>query len=191
VATWVWIVIALAIVVLAVIGWLVWSNMRTRRLRTTFGSEYDRAVDEAPSQRDAEATLDDRRKRRDDLDIRPLSAEARTRYADDWRAVQARFVDDPVGAVGDADGLVERVMAERGYPMDDFDAQADLISVDYPEVVENYRSAHGIHGAYDRGDASTEDLRQAMVHYRSLFVELLDLSGDEAETTESTRMEAR
>ncbi len=190
-ATWVWIVIALAIVVLAVIGWLVWSNMRTRRLRTTFGSEYDRAVDEAPSQRDAEATLDDRRKRRDDLDIRPLSAEARTRYADDWRAVQARFVDDPVGAVGDADGLVERVMAERGYPMDDFDAQADLISVDYPEVVENYRSAHGIHGAYDRGDASTEDLRQAMVHYRSLFDELLDLSGDEAETTESTRMEAR
>ncbi len=190
-ATWVWIVIALAIVVLAVIGWLVWSSMRTRRLRTTFGSEYDRAVDEAPSQRDAEATLDDRRKRRDDLDIRPLSAEARTRYADDWRAVQARFVDDPVGAVGDADGLVERVMAERGYPMDDFDAQADLISVDYPEVVENYRSAHGIHGAYDRGDASTEDLRQAMVHYRSLFDELLDLSGDEAETTESTRMEAR
>lgn len=190
-ATWVWIVIALAIVVLAVIGWLVWSNMRTRRLRTTFGSEYDRAVDEAPSQRDAEATLDDRRKRRDDLDIRPLSAEVRTRYADDWRAVQARFVDDPVGAVGDADGLVERVMAERGYPMDDFDAQADLISVDYPEVVENYRSAHGIHGAYDRGDASTEDLRQAMVHYRSLFDELLDLSGDEAETTESTRMEAR
>jgi hypothetical protein len=191
VATWVWIVIALAIVVLAVIGWLVWSNMRTRRLRTTFGSEYDRAVDEAPSQRDAEAALDDRKKRRDDLDITSLSGEARTRYAEDWRAVQARFVDDPVGAVGEADGLVERVMAERGYPMDDFEAQADLISVDYPEVVENYRSAHGIHGAHDRGDASTEDLRQAMVHYRSLFVELLDLSGDEAETTESTRMEAR
>ena len=189
--SWVWIVIALAVVALAVIGWLAWSNMRTRRLRTTFGSEYDRAVDEAPSQREAESALDERRKRREELDIRPLSEESRSRYADNWRAVQARFVDDPVDAVNDADRLVERVMAERGYPMDDFDGQADLISVDYPEVVENYRSAHGIHGAYDRGDASTEDLRQAMVHYRSLFVELLDLSGAEAEATTTSRMEAR
>ena len=148
--SWVWIVIALAVVALAVIGWLAWSNMRTRRLRTTFGSEYDRAVEEAPSQREAESALDERRKRREELDIRPLSEESRSRYADDWHAVQARFVDDPVGAVNDADRIaVERVMGERGYPMDDFDGQADLISVDYPEVVEGTLGARDP-GAYDR-----------------------------------------
>jgi len=190
-STWVWIVIALVIVALAVAGWLVWSRMRTSRLRTTFGPEYERAMDEAPSQRQAEAELEERRKRRDELDIRPLSPEARERHGEEWRAVQNRFVDDPVGSVREADGLVERVMAERGYPMEDFEAQADLISVDHPELVENYRSGHGIHEAYDRGDASTEDLRQAMVHYRALFVELLEARGEGEAETQSTRMEVR
>jgi hypothetical protein len=184
-------VIALVIVALAVVGWLAWSRARTKRLRTTFGPEYDRALDEAPSQREAESELEDRRKRREELDIRPLPADGRERYADAWHAVQNRFVDDPAGSVGEADALVERVMADRGYPMDDFEGQADLVSVDHPDVVENYRSGHEIYGAHDRGDASTEDLRQAMVHYRALFVELLDIRDTDDSQSESNRMEVR
>ncbi len=181
--TWVWIVIALAVVAAAVAGWLAWKRARTSHLRETFGPEYDRTVSESPSQREGEAALDDRRKRREELEIRPLTPEASRQYGEEWRAVQARFVDDPVGSVGDADGLVERVMAERGYPMEDFEAQAELVSVDHPEVVQNYRSAHEIYSAYGRGEASTEDLRQAMVHYRSLFEQLLEEATEPVETT--------
>jgi hypothetical protein len=186
---WVWIVIALAVVVAAVAAWVAWTRTRTKHLRETFGPEYDRTVAESSSQREGEAALDDRRKRREELEIRPLTPEASQRYDEEWRAVQARFVDDPVGSVGDADGLVERVMAERGYPMDDFEAQAELVSVDHPEVVQNYRSAHEIYTAYGRGEASTEDLRQAMVHYRSLFEQLLESGGEEERATETTPME--
>jgi hypothetical protein len=186
---WVWIVIALAVVVAAVAGWVAWKRRRTTHLRETFGPEYDRTVAESSSQREGEAALDDRRKRREELEIRPLTPEASQRYDEEWRAVQARFVDDPIGSVGDADGLVERVMAERGYPMEDFEVQAELVSVDHPEVVQNYRSAHEIYGAYGRGEASTEDLRGAMVHYRSLFKQLLESDGEEDGATESTPME--
>jgi hypothetical protein len=190
-SAWGWIVIALVVVALAVVGWFVWSSMRTKRLRTTFGPEYERALDESRSQREAEAELQGRRKRRDELDIRPLAPEARERHGEEWRTVQSRFVDDPVGSVRDADRLVGQVMAERGYPMEDFDSQADLISVDHPEVVENYRAGHGISEAYGRGDASTEDLRQAMVHYRALFIELLDTPSEAEEASQSERMEVR
>jgi len=186
---WVWIVIALAVVVAAVAGWVAWKRTRTSHLRETFGPEYDRTVAESPSQREGEAALDDRRKRREELEIRPLTPEACRRYEEEWRAVQARFVDDPIGSVGDADGLVERVMAERGYPMEDFEAQAELVSVDHPEVVQNYRSAHEIYGAHGRGEASTEDLRQAMVHYHSLFEQLLESDDEEERATESTPIE--
>lgn len=186
---WVWIVIVLVVVVAAIAGWVVWSRTRTAHLRETFGPEYDRTVGEAPSQREGEAALDERRKRREEIDIRPLTPEASRRYGEEWKTVQARFVDDPVGSVGEGDRLVERVMAERGYPMEDFEAQAELISVDHPGVVQNYRSAHEIYIAYDRGDASTEDLRQAMVHYRSLFEQLLEGDGNEEQGTNSTRME--
>lgn len=186
---WVWIVIALAVVVAAVAGWVAWKRTRTNHLRETFGPEYDRTVAESSSQREGEAALDDRRKRREELEIRPLTPEACRHYDEEWRAVQARFVDDPIGSVGDADGLVERVMAERGYPMEDFEAQAELVSVDHPEVVQNYRSAHEIYGAYGRGEASTEDLRQAMVHYHSLFKQLLESDGEEERATEATPME--
>ena len=179
--TWAWILIVIAVVVLAAVAVFGWVQARRRGLRETFGPEYDRAVTEAPSRREAEAELDARRKRRDELNIRPLSPSAAGRYAHEWESVQVRFVDDPVGATRDADRLIDRVMADRGYPVEDFDAQADLVSVDHPDVVENYRAAHATHRAYGRGDASTEDLRQAMVHYRSLFEDLVRVDEREPE----------
>jgi hypothetical protein len=185
--TWVWIVIAIAAVV--VLGIVLWSALRSRRtktLREGFGPEYDRTVAEAPSKREAEAELEERRKRREELDIRPLSPGARERYVEEWREVQARFVDDPAGAIGDADTLIQQVMRDRGYPVEDFDQRAADVSVDHPEVVNNYRAAHGISVAHERGKASTEDLRQALIHYRSLFDELLETRDETAETTETT-----
>lgn len=171
---WVWILLVIAVLVVAAAVALATRRRRTTQLRDRFGPEYDRTVEQTGNQRVAEAELSERRERRSELDIRPLSPPARDRYADGWRAVQARFVDDPVGAVGDADQLVTQVMQERGYPMDDFEQQADVISVDHPDVVEDYRQGHEIYLAHGRGDASTEDLRQAMVHYRALFDQLLE-----------------
>jgi hypothetical protein len=185
-STWVWIVIAIAAVV--VVAAVVWSALRTRRtktLREGFGPEYDRTVADAPSKREAEAELEGRQKRREQLDIQPLSPGARDRYADQWQTTQARFVDDPAEAIGDADALIQQVMRDRGYPVTDFDQRAADVSVDHPEVVNNYRAAHGISVANTRGKATTEDLRQAMVHYRALFAELLEER--EPETTEATR----
>jgi hypothetical protein len=174
-STWVWIVIAVAIVVaLAAAVAFAARWRRSRRLRGQFGPEYDRTVSDAPTRREAEAMLAEREQRREQVDIRPLTPAARDRYLKEWRAVQSRFVDEPAGAVDDADALVQGVMGERGYPMEDFDAQADLVSVDHPGVVENYRAAHTIHRAYGRGEADTEDMRRAMVHYRALFEDLLE-----------------
>jgi hypothetical protein len=170
---WVWVVIAIAVVLIVALGVVGWFQARRARLRDTYGPEYERAVTEAPSRREAEAELEERRRRREELEIKPLSASATERYRHEWEGIQVRFVDDPVGATRDADRLVQRVMADRGYPVEDFDARADLLSVDHPTVVENYRAAHATYLAYDRGDASTEDLRQAMVDYRSLFEELV------------------
>src|ERR671928_2085293 len=176
-ATWVWIVIAVAaVVVLALVLWSALRARRTRTLREGFGPEYDRAVADAPSKREAEAELAQRRKRREELDVKPLSPGARDRYAESWRNTQARFVDDPGGAIAEADGLIQQVMRERGYPVEDFEQRAADVSVDHPEVVNNYRAAHAISIAHERERASTEDLRVAMVHYRSLFDELLEES---------------
>lgn len=177
---WVWVLLAVAVVAVLVIAVFAWLKARRRRLRQTFGPEYDRALAEAPTRREAEAGLEGRRKRRDELDIRPLPTEAAERYGHEWQGVQARFVDAPVEATRDADRLVQQVMSDRGYPMNEFDSRADLISVDHPTVVENYREAHTTYLNYDRGEASTEDLRQAMVHYRSLFDELVE-SGVQAQ----------
>ena len=182
--TWGWILIAVAAVV--VCAAIAWNAYRTRRrragLQESFGPEYDRTVADAPSRRQAEADLAERQKRRDELDIAPVRPEARERYSERWSEAQERFVDDPAGAVGDADGLIQEVMRERGYPVQDFDQRANDVSVDHPEVVSNYRAAHGISIANERDKASTEDLRTAMVHYRALFRELL-----EAEPAETRR----
>ncbi|MBD0337752.1 MAG: hypothetical protein ICV67_00500 [Thermoleophilia bacterium] len=171
---WVWIVIAAVALAVVAAAVLAWRAARRARLRETFGPEYERAVADAQTEKEAERELGQRLKRRDELQLRRLSQEAAERYEQEWEDVQARFVDDPVGATREADRLVQQVMSERGYPMDEFERRAELISVDHPEVVENYRRAHETCLAYDRGDATTEDLRQAMVHYRSLFAELLE-----------------
>jgi len=171
---WGWILIVVAVVVVAAIVWALVRRRRTEGLKQTFGPEYDRTVNETDSRRQAESELAARRDRRADLDIRPLTPASRARYEERWRQVQMAFVDDPSGALRDADEAVILVMRERGYPMDDFEQRTADLSVDHPDVVQNYRAAHGIALANEQGRASTEDLRQAMVHYRSLFENLLD-----------------
>jgi hypothetical protein len=184
VPTWGWIVIAIgALIVLGAIAWSAGATRRRKGLQERFGSEYDHAVADAPNRREAEADLSEREKRREELEIRPLEPGARDRYAEHWRKAQEHFVDDPPEAVGEADRLIQQVMRERGYPVDDFDQRAADLSVDHPEVISNYRAAHGISIANDRGKASTEDLRTAMVHYRALFIELLET--EPAETAQA------
>jgi hypothetical protein len=183
--TWVWIVIALvAIVVVAGIVWSAVSSRRRSRLQEGFGPEYDRVVDDAPSRREAESELRERQARREEFDIRPLPAASRDRYLRSWEAAQARFVDDPEGAVGEADSLIQSVMRERGYPVDDFDQRSADLSVDHPDVVEHYRDGHALATRRDDGGDRTEAQRQAMVHYRVLFEELLvaEDAGDRMET---------
>jgi hypothetical protein len=167
---WAWALVAVA--ALLVVALVVWQALRTRRTRTLqerFGPEYDRTIERTDDRREAESDLAARAKRRDELDIRPLTTAAMVRYREQWQQVQAQFVDDPGGAVQAADRLIQSVMRERGYPVDDFDQRAADISVDHPQVVENYREGHRL-----AGSADTEDQRQAMVHYRALFDELLE-----------------
>jgi hypothetical protein len=168
------IIIAIALVVVAGIAiWLFVRKRRTERLRAKFGGpEYARAVNEGGGRRQAEAGLDKRADRVESLHIRPLGPEDRARFVESWRRVQARFVDSPGGAVTEADQLLGDVMSTRGYPVSDFEQRAADISVDYPLVLENYRSAHEIVLRRTRGQASTEELRQAMIHYRTLFDQL-------------------
>jgi hypothetical protein len=180
-ATGVWVLIIIAaVVVLAVIA-MAARQRRTAALRERFGPEYDRAVEAREDRRLAEAELRDRERQRARLDIRPLPADMRVRFAGEWRDAQQLFVDQPAEAVVAADGLIYSVMEARGYPMGDFDAQADLVSVDHPGVVENYRFAHAIHQRSQAEQASTEELREALLRYRSLFEELLEADDGQAE----------
>jgi hypothetical protein len=172
--------IGIAVVVFALLlgaGIGLWYSMRKRRtakLRNRFGStEYARAVNEGGSQRKAEAALDKRADRVDALRIRPLAAADRARFVESWARVEARFVDGPGGAVMDADKLLGDVMSTRGYPMSDFEQRVADISVDHPLVLDNYRAAHQGALRQTRGQANTEDLRQAMIHFRTLFEELV------------------
>ena len=166
-----WVLVIVVVVLLVVVGLLLLRQRRSAQLREGFGPEYDRALDEHGDQRAAEAELRERRDRRRSYDIKPLEESARQRYIERWKATQAKFVDQPASALTDADELVAEVMRERGYPVEDFDQQAADVSVDHPHVVESYRTAHAIHS---ERDASTEDLRKAMVHYRALFADLLE-----------------
>jgi FtsZ-interacting cell division protein ZipA len=197
-STWVWIVIA-AVAVIVVLG-VVWSGMRTRRsraLRDTFGREYDRTVDQAGDRRSAEKELRERQKQHEKLDIRPLSPESRDGYIRRWQSAQSRFVDDPKGAVAEADTLVQEVMKERGYPTDDFDRRVADISVEHPDLVEKYRTAHGVAQKSERNEASTEDLRHSVRHYRALFSELLETDDngvenvDEVDSRDEARVDTR
>jgi hypothetical protein len=169
--------ILLLVVLLLVVGAVAWTMMQKRRteeLRQRFGPEYDHAVEQIGDQRQAEAELAARQKRVERLNIQPLEPAERDRFVAAWRSTQARFVDEPTAAIAEADRLVAEVMHARGYPVGDFEQRAADISVDHPIVLENYRAAHTIALANDRGQASTEDLRQAMVHYRALFEDLLE-----------------
>ncbi len=167
---------AVAVVVLLVAAAVLYIRQRRKtsaKLRDRFGPEYQWAVKQQGSERKAEAQLTDRETRVEMLKIRDLDLIERERYSSEWQAVQSRFVDYPKGAVTEADELVCSLMQTRGYPVADFDQRAADISVDHPLVVENYRSAHKIALRLGRGEASTEDLRTAMIHYRSLFDDLV------------------
>ncbi len=176
---WGWIVIGVAAAVLVAVIAIGVRVGRSKRLRDAFGPEYDRTVDEAGSRGEAEAALRERQKRHDEFELKPLADEAREDYLEQWRSTQERFVDDPRGATTEADHLVLLVMRARGYPVEDFDRRAEDISVDYPELVGNYRSAHEIAVRQSAGEASTEDLRRAFRHYRALFDELLGTGTEE------------
>jgi hypothetical protein len=169
--------VAVVIVVIAVLAWMYVRKRRTSRaqLRQRFGPEYERAVRTHGSERRAEAKLADREKRVGTMKIRELDAAERERFSAQWVSLQTRFVDYPKGAVTEAGELVSSLMQARGYPVTDFDQRAADISVDHPKVVENYRSAHAIALRLGSGEASTEDLRSAMIYYRSLFEELVQM----------------
>jgi hypothetical protein len=168
------IIVVVAVAVIAVGVFLYIRRRRSEKLRKQFGPEYKRALGQYGDQRKAEAELAAREERVRKLEIRELTAEEERRFADAWKRTQGRFVDEPSRAVGEADGLVKELMQARGYPVGDFEQRAADISVDHPKVVTNYRAAHDIATRNNRGEATTEDLRQAMVHYRSLFEELLE-----------------
>jgi hypothetical protein len=167
-------VVAVAVLVLVAIAVVVTEQRRKSALRQRFGTEYDRAVRERGSERQAQVLLDERAKRVEKFRIRSLESAERKEFAARWRAVQARFVDNPRGAVIEADDTVAALMGVRGYPMADFEQRAADLSVDHSRVVDNYRAAHEIAVRNRQSPASTEDLRQAMIYYRSLFEDLLD-----------------
>ena len=178
------IVIVVAIVVIAgiaVLGYRVAKQKRTARLREQYGPEYDRALDQADSQREAESELRDRAKRHEKLELRSLDSSEREDFERRWSEVQGQFVDDPSNAVRNADLLVVEVMGARGYPVEDFDQRADDLSVSHPEVTQRYREARRIAQANKDGNADTEDLRQAVTSYRSLVMALLDDDGDRSQ----------
>lgn len=178
-------VIAAAILLIGVAIWY-GRKRRSDQLSYRFGPEYERTLEEAGDRRKAEAQLAEREKRVQALSIRPLEAAERDRYKSHWRKVQADFVDDPSGAIGQADRLLSDVMTARGYPVRDFDQAAEDLSVDHSLVVQHYRAAHEIALHHERGEADTEALRRAMIHYRELFEELV-----EDEPAEETRQETR
>jgi len=165
------------VIVLALLGWSEWRKHRSKALERRFGPEYRRAVDAHGSRDKAEAELAARARRVERFRIVPLAASDAARFGESWRALQGRFVDDPRGAVAEADRLIREVMTTRGYPMSDFERSAADLSVSHPRVVSHYRAAHAIVA----GDAptDTESLRKAVVHYRALFTELLE-TRDEA-----------
>ena len=176
--------ILVGVLIVVVIAVIAWSYARRKRgqsqhLQQRFGPEYARTVNELGDRAKAEAELAAREKRVERFNITPLPPADAARFAQDWNRLQSRFVDDPKAAVAQADRMVYEVMTKRGYPMGDFERRAADISVDYPDVVANYRAARAVALRDERGQASTEELRKAVVHYRALFQELLEVSPSE------------
>ena len=168
------VVIAGVVLLVALAAWAYTSRRSRMNLRDRFGPEYDRTV-EAVGPARAESILRDRAERVSRFNLRKLTQEQADSFAREWRRIQARFVDDPGDAVAEADELVTQVMTARGYPLEDFDRRADDLSVDHPVVVQNYRTARALALRRQRGEATTEEMRQAVVNYRALFDELLDV----------------
>ncbi|WP_428340005.1 hypothetical protein [Mycobacterium sp.] len=185
---WQWILIG-AVVVVVVVAAVVAAGMirfrtKTKRLKEHYGTEYERVVDETGSEKGAVRELKTREHKHDKLDIVPLTPSALSEFTARWQEVQAGFVDNPATAVGVADRLVTEVMSQRGYPVDDFDQRAADISVDHPQIVDNYRAAHGIHTSEQQAD--TEQQREAFMHYRALFEKLLEIPTDNAASQEAS-----
>jgi FtsZ-interacting cell division protein ZipA len=171
-------ILAVAVVLaIAVAIWFYMQKQQTNRLRSKFGPEYNRAIRSEGDAKHAEQVLAERQKRVEKLNIRALNASERNDFAQAWKQEQARFVDEPSTAVGNADRLVQRVMKARGYPVGDFEQRVADVSVDHPVVVQNYRVAHDIAARGQNEEVSTEKLREAMIHYRALFADLLDDGG--------------
>jgi hypothetical protein len=169
------VIVILAVVAVAEAVWILLRKRRSDHLKRRFGPEYMRTVEERGNPARAEADLQRRERRVDKLHIRPLPPRDRERFTEAWRKDQARFVDDPKGAVTEADKLITELMTIQGYPVSDFEQRVADISVDHAQVVDNYRAADAIARRHERGEATTEDLRKAMVYYRELFTELLEM----------------
>ena len=184
------IVVTVAVLLIAAIGWLAYSKHQSRRLRQRFGPEYDAAVKRLGSQAKAEAELKRREKRVATFEIVPLAPADVTRFSQSWTRLQSSFVDDPKGVLIEADRLVRELLLKRGYPVADFELRAADISVDHPVVVDNYRAAQRIVSLDQRGEASTEDLRKAVVHFRALFDELLGVTAKGERAMPPTRLAA-
>ena len=167
------IILIVVLVVIAGVAVLLFMRNRTKKLRVRFGTEYDRAVLESGSRLRAEAELERLAKRVEKYPIRPLSSAERDRFQQEWRSIQARFVDDPRGAFAQADQLLIEAMSARGYPMANFEQRAAEISVDHGSVVEHYRIGHNFAMRQEQNQATTEELRQGMIHYRALFEEIV------------------
>jgi hypothetical protein len=168
------IVLVVAVILLAAVGWVLYRQQRRKGLRARFGPEYPAAVRQYGNEWRADEALAARERRMEKIPIRALSREDHQRFADQWQAVQRDFVDDPAGSIQRADALVSEVLRARGYPRSDFEHRAEDISVDHPEVVQKFRLAHAIAERHSRGQAGTEDLRQAVIYYRDLFDDLLE-----------------
>jgi hypothetical protein len=188
-----WIILAVAVVFacVGVAAWFYYQKKQSHRLQQRFGPEYGRTVDELGSQTKAESELKAREKRVELFKLVPLAPSEGARFSQAWKVLQGRFVDNPKGVVVQADQLVRELMLKRGYPMGDFERRAADISVDHPAVVDNYRAAQAIAVRDERGEANTEELRKAVVHYRALFNELLEVREAKQEVMPAKQMEVR
>lgn len=170
------VVVIIVVVAIAFGAWRAMQQRQTQAVQQRFGSEYDRTVTQSGGdERKATTILKEREERVEQVEIHPLSSDARERYSSQWQTVQAQFVDDPAGAVTAADALIADVMQQIGYPVDAFEQREEAVSVRYPEVADDYRTAHEIAQRNESGEANTEDLRTAMVRYRSLFERLVGM----------------